>query len=215
MKLVRRRSPSKTSLFISCFFITVVVQPIQAKEVTEIQSLQELNRSARIVKEWFAQIEQQNPPAQSQQGEVVQVTSVKANPTSKGVEVILQTSKGEQLQVVNQSSGNNFIADIPNAQLRLRSGEAFTFRFTKPIARVSEITVTNFNANTIRVSVTGEAGVSTVELFNSPDEGIIFSVATAAPDTQPQQAESQTQPSQPSAESNEPIELVVTGEQVQ
>ncbi|MEH2010277.1 TonB-dependent siderophore receptor [Nostoc sp.] len=223
MKLLRRRSPSWTSLFISCFLIAVVIEPTQAKELTEIQSVQELDRSARTVKEWFAQIEQQNPPlpAQNQGGEVIQVTSVKANPTSNGVEVILQTSIGQQLQVVNRSSGNDFIADIPNAQLRLPNGDAFTFRSTSPIAGVSEITVTNFDANTIRVSVTGEAGVPIVELFDSPDEGIIFSVTSAAPDTQPQQQpqtqptqpETQTQPSLPSAEGDEPIELVVTGEQ--
>ncbi|MEH2253264.1 TonB-dependent receptor plug domain-containing protein [Nostoc sp.] len=214
MKLLR-------SLFISWFFIAVVIQPTQAKQVTEIQSVQELDRSARTVKEWFAQIEQQNPPAQSQSAEIIQVTSVKANPTSKGVEVILQTSIGQQLQVVNSSSGNNFIADIPNAQLRLQSGDAFTFRSTSPIAGISEITVTNFDAQTIRVSVTGETGVPTVELFDSPDEGIIFSVASAVPSTQPQQqsqtqpnqSETQPQPSQPLAESDEPIELVVTGEQ--
>ncbi|MEH2120862.1 TonB-dependent siderophore receptor [Nostoc sp.] len=222
MKLLRRRSPSWTSLFISCFFIAVIIQPTQAKEVTEISRVQELKRSARTVKEWLAQIEQQNPPAQNQESEVIQVTSVKANPTSLGVEVILQTSKGQQLQVVNRSSGNNFIADIPNAQLRLPNGEAFTYRSTSPIAEVSEITVTNFDANTIRVSVTGEAGVPQVELFDSPDEGIIFSVASAAssaqqPQTQPtqppNQPETQTQPSQPSAEGDQPIELVVTGEQ--
>ncbi|MEH2337436.1 AMIN domain-containing protein [Nostoc sp.] len=125
---------------------------------------------------------------------------------------------------MNRSSGNNFIADIPNAQLRLPNGEAFTYRSQKPITGVSEITVTNFDANTIRVSVTGEAGVPIVELFDSPDEGIIFSVATAAsrsraqqPQTQPtqppNQPETQTQPSQPSTQGDEPIELVVTGEQ--
>ena len=214
MKLLR-------SLFISCFFIGVVIQPTQAKQVTEIQSVQEVNRSARTVKEWLAQIEQQNPPTQSQQGEVVQGISVKANPTSSGVEVILQTSKGQQLQVVNRSSGNNFIANIPNAQLRLPNGDAFTFRSTKPIAGVSEITVTNFDAQTIRVSVTGETGVPIVELFDSPDEGIIFSVASSTssaqqPQTQPtpqEQPSTQTQPSLPSAEGDEPIELVVTGEQ--
>lgn len=190
---------------------------------TNAQSVQELDRSARTVKEWFAQIEQQNPPlpAQNQGGEVIQVTSVKANPTSKGVEVILQTSIGQQLQVVNHSSGNNFIADIPNAQLRLPNGDAFTFRSTSPIAGVSEITVTNFDAKTIRVSVTGEAGVPIVELFDSPDEGIIFSVASTAPGTQPQQQpqtqpnqpSTQTQPNLPSTQGDEPIELVVTGEQ--
>ncbi|ACC81863.1 TonB-dependent siderophore receptor [Nostoc punctiforme] len=223
MKLLR-------SLFISCFFIVVIIQPTQAKEVTEISRLQELNRSTRTVKEWLAQIEQQNPPDQKekQESEVVQVTSVKANPTDKGLEVILQTSKGQELQVVNRSSGNNFITDIPNAQLRLPNGDAFTFRSTRPIAGVSEITVTNFDAQTIRVSVTGEAGVPIVELFDSPDEGIIFSVASSAssaqqPQQQPQtqnptpsgqsEGSQQTQPTQPSAQNDEPIELVVTGEQ--
>ncbi|MEH1831738.1 MAG: TonB-dependent siderophore receptor [Nostoc sp.] len=149
---------------------------------------------------------------------IVQVTSVKANPTNKGVEVILQTSKGQQLQLVNRSAGNNFIADIPNAQLRLPSGDAFTFRSQKPIAGLREITLANFDANTIRVTVTGEAGVPIVELFDSPDEGLIFSVASTAPSAQQgqpqtQQPQNQTQPSQPSASGDQPIELVVTGEQ--
>ncbi|MBH8571584.1 TonB-dependent siderophore receptor [Nostocaceae cyanobacterium CENA369] len=206
------------SLFICCFLIAVVIQPTQAKEVTQIPRGQKLDSSARTVKEWLAQIEQQTP-----QIEVVQVTQVKANPTDKGVEVILQTTKGEQLQLVNRNFGNSFIADIPNAQLRLPSGEAFTFRSDKPIAGITEITVTNFDANTIRVTVTGESIVPVVELFDSPDEGLIFSVATAAstaqqPQTQPtpeqQPPESQTQPTQPSTNnSDEPIELVVTGEQ--
>ncbi|WP_169155497.1 hypothetical protein [Brasilonema bromeliae] len=32
-------------------------------------------------------------------------------------------SLGQALQLVNRSSGNSFIADIPNAQLRLPSGK--------------------------------------------------------------------------------------------
>ena len=205
------------SFFISCFLVAVVIKPGQANEVTKISPIQEPNHFARTVQEWLAQIEQQQTP----QAEVVQVTGVKANPTNKGVEVILQTSKGQQLQLVNRSTGSNFITDIPNAQLRLPSGEAFTFRSEKPIAGVTQITVTNFDANTIRVSAIGEVGIPTVELFDSPDEGLIFSVATAAstaqqPQTQPtpeqQPPESQTQP-EPSTQGDEPIELVVTGEQ--
>ncbi|MEH2242021.1 MAG: AMIN domain-containing protein [Nostoc sp.] len=96
-------------------------------------------------------------------------------------------------------------------------------RSQKPTAGITEITVTNFDANTIRVTVTGEAGIPTVELFDSPEEGLIFSVASTAPrgqQAQPQtqqpqtiQPPSQTQPTQPSAQGDEPIELVVTGEQ--
>ncbi|MEH2083531.1 MAG: AMIN domain-containing protein [Nostoc sp.] len=77
---------------------------------------------------------------------VVQVTQVKANLTNKGVEVILQTLKGQQLQLLNRNTNNSFITDIPNAQLRLPSDEAFTFRSEKPIPGITEITVINQDA---------------------------------------------------------------------
>ncbi|MFQ4144466.1 TonB-dependent receptor [Chlorogloeopsis sp. ULAP02] len=162
-----------------------------------------------------------NPPASplgGLKGSVVQVTGVKANSTDKGMELILQTSKGEELQITNRSTGNSFIVDILNTQLRLPSGETFTFRSEKPIAGITEITVTNFDASTIRVTVTGEADAPIVELFDSPDEGLIFSVASAvastpSPQSQPSQLESETQQEETSAQDDEPIELLVTGEQ--
>ena len=187
--------------------------------ITKIKSLSEIERPATNVSGLFSQ---SPTPQATPLSEVVQVTQVKANPTDKGVEVILQTSKGEQLQVTNRSAGNHFIADIPNAQLRLPNGDGFTFRSEKPLAGITEITVTNFDANTIRVTVIGEAGLPTVELFDS-DEGLIFGLTTAAstaqqpPQTQPtpeqEQPANQTPPEQPSAQGEEPIELVVTGEQ--
>ena len=184
-------------------------------KIRQLSELEPVITSAKML------LVQSSTPPNTPQTEVVQVTSVKANPTAKGMEVILQTTKGEQLQVTNRSASNNFIADIPNAQLHLPSGEAFTFRSDKPIAGITQITITNFDANTIRVTVTGETIVPVVELFDSPNEGIIFSVATAAstvqqPQTQQtpeqQKPESQTQ-AKPSTNSDEPIELVVTGEQ--
>ncbi|MEH2083530.1 MAG: TonB-dependent receptor plug domain-containing protein, partial [Nostoc sp.] len=65
------------------------------------------------------------------------------------------------------------------------------------------------------MTVTGEVGLPNVELYDSPDEGLVFSVASTAPSAQQQQPETtqpQTQP-KPSASGDEPIELVVTGEQ--
>ncbi|MEH1907455.1 TonB-dependent siderophore receptor [Nostoc sp.] len=198
-----------------------VVQEAKADEVTRIlKQLSEVEPAITSGQMLLVQSPAPNTPPTS----VVQVTSVKANPTAKGLEIILQTTKGEQLQLVNRSAGSNFITDIPNAQLHLPSGEAFTFRSEKPIAGVAQITVTNLNANTIRVTVIGEGSVPTVELFDSPNEGLIFAVASAAsqaPTQQPaqtqatpeqQKPESQTQP-KPSISSDEPIELVVTGEQ--
>jgi len=146
--------------------------------------------------------------------EIIPVTGVQANPTEKGVEIILQTSKGEQLQITNTNTGNNFISDIPNAQLRLPNGDGFTFRSEKPLAGITEITVTNFDAKTIRVTVVGENSLPVVELFDG-DEGLIFGVTPSATATQPQPEKptSETLPEQPAAQQDEPIELVVTGEQ--
>lgn len=213
-----------------------LVEPI--REIRHLSEIEHPSKSARMLVQSSTP---PNPPSVlpsqggKQGGGVVQVTGVKANPTDKGVEVILQTTKGQALQLVNRSTGNTFIAEIPNAQLRLPSGEGFTFRSQKPIAGVTEITVTNFDAKTIRVTVTGEAGAPQVELYDSPNEGLIFSVASTAPSAQnptqpspnlaegqregsqtpqnPAQPENQTQPTRPSASGDEPIELVVTGQQ--
>ena len=137
----------------------------------EIPRLSEIQFPARSVQN----LVQSPTPNTSPANTVIEVTEVKANPSDKGVEVILQTAKDQQLQLVNRSAGNSFIVDVPNAQLRLPSGDAFTFRSEKPIAGVTEITVTNFDANTIRVTVTGEIALPQVELYDSPDEGLIFS----------------------------------------
>lgn len=153
-----------------------------------------------------------NPPVVP--GSIVTITGVKANPTDKGVEVILETTLGEQLQITNRSAENNFIADIPNAQLRLSSGEAFTFRSEKPVEGITEITVTNIDANTVRVTVVGVAALPTVELFDD-DTGLVFAVASTTMATQPPETpptEEQPGSETPAAQQDDPIELTVTGE---
>ncbi|MBX9257858.1 TonB-dependent receptor [Desmonostoc muscorum CCALA 125] len=165
-----------------------------------------------------------NPPnpEQTSGDQVIPITGVKANPTQTGVEVILETPLGEQLQVTNRSTDKNFIADIPNAQLRLPNGDAFIFRSEKPVAGITEITATNVDANTVRVTVVGENALPTVELFDD-NTGLVFGVtsATATATQPPQQPETpqaqepanQTPQQEPAAQQDEPIELVVTGEQ--
>ncbi|HIK06882.1 MAG TPA: TonB-dependent siderophore receptor [Trichormus sp. M33_DOE_039] len=181
--------------------------------VTRIKTVSETDFPATSAKDLFSQ--SPTPDTQS----TVLITGVKANPTDKGVEVILETTQGEQLQVTNRSEGNNFIADIPNAQLRLPNGDAFTFNSEKPIEGITQITVTNIDANTVRVTVAGEKIVPAVELFDG-DEGLIFAVvSTTTSAQQPQTPQTEEQPAtetpeeQPAAQQDEPIELVVTGEQ--
>ncbi|MBE9001844.1 MULTISPECIES: TonB-dependent receptor [unclassified Nostoc] len=163
---------------------------------------------------------------------VVQVTGVRLNSVDKQLEIILETAQGEQLQPLSKSEGNNFIADIPNAQLRLSTGEVFSQE--NPFTGITAVTVSNLDANTIRVTVTGKASAPKVELFDD-NEGLIFGViptistsqippaeqpTSETPQTQPtpstEQPTTETPSEPPTAETpenEEPIELVVTGEQ--
>ncbi|MDZ8085089.1 MAG: TonB-dependent siderophore receptor [Nostoc sp. DedQUE12b] len=196
-------------------------QEVQSKSVASVlrnsKSIREIRQISEIEHpQTSAQMLVQSPAPSS---EIVQITGVKATPTEKGVEVILQTSIGAQLQITNRSTGNNFIADIPNSQLRLPNGDAFTFRSEKPLPEITEITVTNLDANTIRVTVTGAAALPTVELFDD-DAGLVFGVVSAATAMQPPEKpttetkpEEPTTQQEPTAQQDEPIELVVTGEQ--
>lgn len=119
--------------------------------------------------------------AQPLRSEVIQVTGVQLNQIENGIEVILETPVAQQLQVLPRIDGNTYIADIPNAQLRLRSGN--TFRQNNPTEGITAVTVTNEDVNSLRVTVTGSSGVPTVQLFDS-DEGFIFSFTPAGINTQ-------------------------------
>lgn len=161
---------------------TLLSQPVWAEEradnkaqiITEMPRIQEIKRPATTVKEWLSQTP--TPDAQ-----MVQVTGVKLNQTDAGIEVVLETTKSEQLQVSERNEGNSYIADIKNAQLRLPSGN--TFRQENPALGITAVTVANSDANTIRVTVAGDLGVPVVELFDSPESGLIFSVISAASST--------------------------------
>ncbi|BAT56849.1 ferrichrome iron receptor (plasmid) [Nostoc sp. NIES-3756] len=149
----------------------------------------------------------------------IKVTGVKVTSTDKGIEVILESANPEALKPLNNNQGNSFIADIPNAVLVLPNGGNFTQ--DNPVPGIVSVSVIQADANTVRVTVTGEGSLPIAELFDD-DKSLIFAVAPVASATQPSQptTESTTQPSQPTAESDEPIaesdepiELLVTGEQ--
>jgi iron complex outermembrane receptor protein len=185
--------------------------------VRKIRRLSESNFVSQSV-EKLAQSPTPNP---SPTPEIVEVTGIQVNPTEKGVEIVLQTAKGDRLQVSTRNQDKAYIVDIPNAQLRLPEGN--TFRREQPSSGITEVTVTNQNANSIQVIILGEADVPQIELFDS-DEGLIFAVTPSvstsqqpqtpeqpATETQPEeQPATETQPEQPATDPQEPIELVVT-----
>lgn len=200
-------------IIVSFLLLTYPLKAAELKQVADKKEILRLSEIERISQ--TADLLVQSPtPETPPTLEVIPITGVKANPTDKGVEIILQTTAAEKLQITNRSEGNNFIADIPSAQLRLLNGDAFTFRSPKPITGITEITVTNLDANTVRLTVTGDTGLPVVELFDN-DEGLIFGLTPAATAMQPppEESVSETPQEKPSVQQDDPIELVVTGEQ--
>jgi iron complex outermembrane recepter protein len=149
------------------------------------------------------------PPYQGgKQGGVVSITGVVANPTDKGVEIILQTTQGKALQPVTLVLGKTYIANIPNAVLALPQGG---FRQDNPASGITLVRMTQATTNSIRVAVTGEAALPQVQLYDAPNEGLIFSFTpgTSAAQTPPA-PEGETQPEKPLVDEQE---IVVTDEQ--
>ncbi|MEH2465194.1 TonB-dependent siderophore receptor [Nostoc sp.] len=172
----------------------------------EIQTLNQL-QLPKTNTSYLWRVPRQNKLSELSQAttDMVLVTDIKVNSTDKGIELILVTANSLKLQVLPKIEGNSYIADIPNAKLQLRSGD---FRQSKPVARIAEVTVANLDANTLRVTVTGEISAPAVELFDSTKEGLVFGVtpstSTAQQPTTPEQKPYTTEP-------EKPIELNVTG----
>ncbi|WP_298920375.1 TonB-dependent siderophore receptor [uncultured Nostoc sp.] len=171
----------------------------------EIQTLNQL-QFPKTNASYLWRVPRQNkfPELSQATTDVVSVTDVKVNSTDKGIELILVTANSLKLQVLPKIEGNSYIADIPNAKLQLRSGESL--RQEKPVAGIAEVTVVNVEANTLRVTVVGEAGAPVVELFDSQTEGLVFGVTSTTSTVQQPTPEQKP----PTGEKQPPIELEVT-----
>lgn len=139
---------------------------------------------------------------------IVQVTGVTLNPTETGIEILLATPNSNALEPVTFSVGKTYIANIPNAVLSLPQGKEF--RGANPTNGIASVSVKQATPNSVRVTVVGVVVSPQVELYDSPDEGLVLSLIPAA---SPQQPQTQPSPEEPAAQTDEPIEIIVTGEQ--
>jgi iron complex outermembrane receptor protein len=193
-----RQSKDIISAGIVFAFVSLLIQPATAETRSHNST-----STAKLL------LTQQNNTAS------VKITGVKVNTTDKGIEVILESANPEALEPTNKSTENSFIVDIPNVVLSLSEGK--DFNIANPVSGILSVSVTQADAKTVRLTVNGEAGLPTAELFDS-EEGLIFAIVPKAVTTppQPEQPRSETPPEQPTeqptAQNDEPIELVVTGE---
>lgn len=131
------------------------------------------NRPTITVKEWIGQMEMANKEqgvrnreqlAQSPDS-AVQVTNVRVERTDTGLDITLKTADSKPLQVDAskfRTEGNSLIADIPNAVLALP--DAQVFNVDNPTDEIATVRVTQVDASSIRVSVTGQDALPTAEV---------------------------------------------------
>jgi hypothetical protein len=94
--------------------------------------------------------------------QVVQVTDIEVKRRTDGVEVILETQGTVLPYVFPFPTGNSFVVDIPNTQLRLRDRQSF--RLDNPVTGITLMTITPLNENILRIEVLGAGHMPNVML---------------------------------------------------
>ena len=134
--------------------------------------------------------------------DIVQVTNVQLNPTTNGLEVILETASGASPQIFTTSNDQTLVIDLSNTQLNLADSRGF--RSFNPVQGITSVTVIPLSNNSIRVTVTGTQALPNAEVIPSA-EGLVLGVTTQTPETSVSEDEMPTPV-------EEEIEIVVTAE---
>ena len=150
-------------------------------------------------------------------GQVVEVTGVRVESTSTGLQIVLETTGDRLPQVFTSSFGETTIIDITNAQLRLTQGSSF--RQDNPGEGIQSIAVTNLDSNSIRLTVTGTSAMPMVQAMD-PTNPLTFEVRTSTdiaddpfPDRDPEvvsEPETPTAPATQAFDELDIIEIIVT-----
>ena len=115
------------------------------------------------------------------QNGITEVTGIQLDRTDKGLEIILKTSTGEQLVPLILPEGNNLVIDLLDATLALPTADEF--KETNPIEGIAEVTVTQIDETSIRLTITGENQTPNAEVIPSSQD-LVLSVTPEATTTQ-------------------------------
>jgi iron complex outermembrane recepter protein len=125
----------------------------------------------------------------------VKITGVQVKQTTAGIEILLESDSGAILRPVIKNEGNTLTADIPNATLALTDGKEF--HASNPGQGITNVSVTQLDANSVRVSITGKDAAPSIN-FASTASGLTLNLLTSTTSDATEEDE---------------IEVVVTGEQ--
>jgi type IV pilus assembly protein PilQ len=112
--------------------------------------------------------------------QTTEVTNVQLNQTDVGLELVLETENGDRPQIFTVNRGNSLTADIVNTQLNLPEGNGFVQN--NPAPGISSIMVTQLDANSIRVTVSGETSAPLGQVAQS-ENNIVFTYLPAGAGT--------------------------------
>jgi type IV pilus assembly protein PilQ len=116
--------------------------------------------------------------------QATQVTNVRLNPSEQGVDVILETRDGDRPQIFTVSQGNTLVADVVNTQLALQDGNGFLQN--SPAPGISSVVVSQLDANSVRVTVTGDTEAPSGQISQG-NEGVVLSVSPSGQEPVAQQ----------------------------
>ncbi|MEM6435545.1 MAG: TonB-dependent receptor [Cyanobacteria bacterium P01_D01_bin.115] len=119
---------------------------------------------ATTIDEWLAQIEASR----------VQITGVRLEETTAGLQIILETAEGELTAPTTTVSGNALIAEIPNAVLALP--ESDEFQQFEPAEGIALVQVTELPDDRVQVVITGTDVAPTAEI-TATETGLTLSLA--------------------------------------
>ncbi|MEP1058640.1 MULTISPECIES: TonB-dependent siderophore receptor [Cyanophyceae] len=147
------------------------VRELQVKKLAAVEAqsqaavgtrLKDFDRPATTLKEWEEKLE--NSKLISQNAPVT-VTDVQVNRVDDGLDVVLEIEEGKPLSIdaTNfRAEGTSLIADIPNAVLALPNAQEFSAE--NPSEEIANVRVTQLDASTIRVNVTGSKALPMSEV---------------------------------------------------
>ncbi|HEY9608861.1 AMIN domain-containing protein [Allocoleopsis sp.] len=108
-----------------------------------------------------------------------QVTDVRLDNSEGELKLTLETTEGaERPQVFTVSRGNDLVADIVNTQLSLNKGDSFQQKH--PMPGIASVVVSQSDANSIRVTVSGTISPPTSQVIQSTQQGITLGISPEA-----------------------------------
>ena len=116
--------------------------------------------------------------AQPVWAQISKITDVQLNPVDGGIKVVLKTSSGSRPQVFTTKRGKALVADIINTQLRLPQGKSF--RQASPAPGIASVEVSQLDANSVRVTVTGSNNTPSNQPVVRSQNGITLSFSPSA-----------------------------------